>query len=329
MIKKALILSSFIIFSCNLFIYGKSTPGQSLVKFESIPAPSLKGNMLKDPDTQDISVYLPPSYYKTKKRYPVVYYLHGYYDVNNPFIGYTSAITDAMKRKEINEYIIVVPNGINQLMGCFYVNSPVTGNWEDYIVSDTVRYIDEKYRTIPKAESRGIAGFSMGGFGAINLALRHPEIFSAVFSISPGLFDEKGLKDALASGLWNDSFLQAYGAAFAPNLKRESPYADIPGGSDAKNDKAILEKWENGFGNLQEKINQYLGKKERLQAIRIMYGRSDAYEWIKNGCEYFSKLLMKNNIPHKFDTFDGGHQLSESIATKELAPFFSKNLKYE
>ncbi len=94
------------------------------------------------------------------------------------------------------EAIIVAVGGRNSLHGSFYVNSPVSGNWEDFIVKDLINFIDNNFRTINKPSGRGIAGHSMGGYGCLNLAMLHPEIFSSVFSMNPGLFSESGLKDS-------------------------------------------------------------------------------------------------------------------------------------
>lgn len=303
--------------------------GKSLIRFETVPAPSLEKNLLGDPSTRDIAVYLPPSYFSSKKHFPVVYYLHGYYDTHNRFVDYLPAITAEMKKGRLREYIIVVPDCLNRMMGSFYVNSPVTGNWETFITVDLVSYIDKTYRTIPSAGSRGIAGFSMGGFGTVNLALRHPDIYSVMFAISPGLFAPDGLKEALSCGLWDLSFKQAYGAAFAPDPSIEDPFAGIPEDGSSAHDKDILKKWENGFGNLKSRLDDYLAKKDKLRAIRIDYGRSDMYPWIINGCKYFSELLTSKGIAHEFHPFEGGHDIYENTAVKELAPFFSRNLIFE
>ena len=166
---------------------------------EKIPAPSLEDNLLGDEAEQYVQVYLPPSYAHTEKRYPVVYFLPGFgsdpHGMNTYFTA--EALAAAMSRGEINEMIVVVPNGANALHGSFYVNSPVTGNWEDFIVQDVVGYIDEHYRTIAGREGRGIAGFSMGGFAALNLAMRHPDLFAAAYGLSPALFAPDGLKNPL------------------------------------------------------------------------------------------------------------------------------------
>lgn len=81
-------------------------------------------------------------------------------------------------------------------MAHFMSIPPVTGNWEDFVINDVVNYVDQNFRTIQKVQARGIAGHSMGGFGALNIAMRHPDIFSCVYGMSPGLFDNNGLRNS-------------------------------------------------------------------------------------------------------------------------------------
>jgi len=168
----------------------------------TIPAPSLAGNLISTPARQPLIVYLPPSYHGSDRDYPVIYYLPGFTtDVHEMIDGTFQGLNiqtdmdDLLAAGRIAEMIFVVANGRNFLGGSFYVNSPVTGNWEDFIARDVVQFIDRTYRTRPRSDSRGIAGSSMGGFGAIHLAMRHPDVFGAVYSLSPGLFDENGLND--------------------------------------------------------------------------------------------------------------------------------------
>jgi pimeloyl-ACP methyl ester carboxylesterase len=305
-------------------VFAQKTPNRVLTL--KITAPSLKNNMLNDSTTQLNYIYLPPSYYTSKQRYPAVYFLNGFGDPADVIYSFKEPLDELIKQGQIKEYIMVGINGINSLGGSFFVNSPVTGNWEDYVVNDLVSYVDKNYRTIAKASGRGIGGFSMGGFAAINLSFKHPEIFSATFSLSPGLFDPDGLTNAMSS--WDRGFLAAYGAAFAPNVQKAAPYADIPklDGSDA--DNLIKNHWENGFGNLPEKVSGYLQKEERLKALRIEYGITDNYSWIPDGCVYFSQLLTNANIPHELIKFEGGHFLYESILKKDMFPFFARNLEY-
>jgi S-formylglutathione hydrolase FrmB len=168
-----------------------------------VPAPSLAGSWLPMPPAQRTAVYLPPSYDgDARKRYPVVYFLTGFAD---QIFLYTHVpiyqgflLQEAMDRligeKKIGEMIVVIPNGLTPLGGSFYVNSPVNGNWEDFIVRDLVGHIDASFRTIPAASGRALGGHSMGGFGALNIALRHPDVFAAVYALSPGLAAPGGLE---------------------------------------------------------------------------------------------------------------------------------------
>ncbi len=318
--KIYLLISFFLVLTLSQI----SMASQNRLIEATVAAPSLKGNFFNDPIQQTLLVYLPPSYYNSEKRYPVVYFLHGF--GGSPYsAGSFGPVADSLIEKNIiNEFIIVGVNGNNRLGGSFYVNSPVIGNWEDFVVKDVVGYIDNNYRTIAKSTSRGIAGFSMGGFASMNLAFRHPSLFGVLYSLAPGLFDENGLPQAMDS--WDQGFKNAYGAAFSPNPNNPFPHADIPRLDNTVNDNTIKSNWENGFGNLNQKIADYLSKGKTLKGIRIEYGKEDRYNWIINGCEYFSKLLTAKNIPHELNVFYGRHELTLDLIKNSILPFFSIQL---
>jgi S-formylglutathione hydrolase FrmB len=291
-----------------------------------IPAFSLKNNKLGDPVQQEIRIFLPPSYYSTQKRFPVVYYLHGF---NSSFLEidwYKSQYKAHMKDKKANEFILVGVNGRNKLGGSFYVNSPVTGSWEDYVVRDVIRYVDSKYRTIPDASSRGLSGFSMGGFASLNIAFHHPDVFSSIFAISPSIFDKKDITRVLKT--MNQQMVTAYGAAFAPNINTVYPFADIPKLNNSKQDNEILLKWINGTGNMNEKAKLYLDNIKQLANIRIEYGDKDFFDWIPHGCKQLSNSLTANTIKNELLKFNGSHGDKNNIIVKQnMFPYFSRVLK--
>lgn len=324
---RIIILLVVVSFSLASFSSLTAKKAPQRVLFLKVPAPSLQNNLVNEPTVQFNYIYLPPSYYTSKQRYPVVYFMNGFGETADIIFAFKDQLDELIKQKQIKEYIMVGINGINTLGGSFYVNSPVTGNWEDYVVKDVISYIDQKYRTIPKSSARGIAGFSMGGFATINLSFKYPEIFGVAFSLGPGLFNPDGLKKAMET--WDPGFLAAYGAAFAPNPQKPAPYADILKLDGSDSDNLIKNKWENGFGNLPEKVSAYLKKDTRLKALRIEYGSGDRYSWIPEGCVYLSGLLTDAGIPHELIKFDGGHFLYESILSKDLFPFFSQNLEFK
>lgn len=133
-------------------------------------------------------IYLPAGYAESDTRYPVLYMLHGYGGSNTEWIGYGLPETAdrMMNAGEIPQMIIVLPQGDQ----AYWVNHADDGQrWGDYAAQDVVQYIDAHYRTIPDARHRAVGGLSMGGQGAMQLAMNYPNIFGAVGMDSPTLRD--------------------------------------------------------------------------------------------------------------------------------------------
>ena len=163
---------------------------QGVVQRLEMPAPSL--NQAK----RDVRVYLPPSYSKpeaAKRRYPVLYLLHGWPGGDGNWFGSGHATETAdrlIAQGAIPEIIIVCPDGGGRgLLGrSLYINNyDGRGRMEDFIVHDVVGWVDSTFRTIPRPEDRAIAGLSDGGSGALNLTFRHPDVFGAAGSESADL----------------------------------------------------------------------------------------------------------------------------------------------
>ena len=165
----------------------------------AVHSPSLEGNLLEDSAGRNVTIYLPPEYEENpEQRYPVIYLLHGFFATNKIWIGreylninIKSIADDLINQEKIIPMIIVMPDARNKYQGSFYANSPVTGSWEDFITQELVEYTDRTYRTLSQVVSRGIAGHSMGGDGAMKLALKHPDTYSAVYSMSGALAFEE------------------------------------------------------------------------------------------------------------------------------------------
>lgn len=150
-------------------------------------------------------IYLPPSYStEDRRRFPVVYYLHGLNgnERNWTELGKLDAVMDSLVRRGAPEMIVVMPDGDDswyttwnalndpqcqrdttrrEPAATFCVSWP---HYDDYIAHEVVAYVDREYRTRPERAHRGIAGLSMGGYGAISLALRYPDAFAAAASHS-------------------------------------------------------------------------------------------------------------------------------------------------
>jgi S-formylglutathione hydrolase FrmB len=325
-----------------------------------VPAPSLKGNLLGDPAEQSVAVYLPPSYDALPaKRFPTLYLLHGFTGNNKAWTtkGYQGMslqplMDEMIKGGKIREMIVVAPNGWNAYRGAFYTNSSVTGNWEDYIYRDLVQNIDANYRTIARPESRGIAGHSMGGYGAVTLAMKHPDVFSIVYALSPCCLGIEGdftsenpawLKTIRLTSKEQlkpkpeslDEFYQiafiAVSASFSPNPERAPFYVDFP----YEEREGRLEKNESAYARWRAKMPLYMideHKKNllKLRAIFIDYGQNEEFSHIRITSQLFSKALAERSIPHIFEIYEGGdhgNKIRERIETRVLQ-FFSAKLEF-
>ena len=152
-----------------------------LIRWPPIIWPTLTENLIGEDGRKVIRVYLPPSYDFTEKRYPVIYVLHGFDGTSNSLTRKMKAAMDRMIfNEEIQEAIAVFADGSNRFGGSQYLSSPTIGDYETYIRRDLVDFIDRQYRTIPHRDSRGITGFSMGGYGSMHLSLKYPEVFGVV-----------------------------------------------------------------------------------------------------------------------------------------------------
>jgi S-formylglutathione hydrolase FrmB len=165
-----------------------------------------------------VLVYLPPSYLWTKgRRYPVAYYLHGAYGSEDDWTknGHLAAVMDSLIAGGMTEMIVVMPDGDDgwyttwNSLGNFSecTRAPPAGQsaatycvawpkYDDYVARDLVAHVDSAYRTLASRAHRGIAGLSMGGYGAVSLALRYDDVFSAAASHSGVLDPLLGMKDA-------------------------------------------------------------------------------------------------------------------------------------
>ena len=158
-----------------------------------ITAKTLENKAGENPKRR-ISVYLPPDYESSSKQYPVIYFLHGFFWSDSLLVSNDkiNRIFDrAIHLKKIKPVIVVMPDESTVFKGSFYANSKSSGNWSDFTSKELVDAIDRQYRTIPNKDSRGIAGHSMGGNGALRNAILHPETFSSVYALSPGVLDAR------------------------------------------------------------------------------------------------------------------------------------------
>jgi S-formylglutathione hydrolase FrmB len=146
-------------------------------------------------------IVLPPSYDADKARkFPVLYFFHGLGDNEQMFLhtGGFNLVQDLWEREQLGEFLIVTPNA----GATFYINSrDGQVRYEDFLVQEFLPEIESRYRFQPGRAHRAVSGVSMGGYGALHLAFRHPELFSAVSAHSPAIIEKLPAFVAVAGGV--------------------------------------------------------------------------------------------------------------------------------
>lgn len=325
-----------------------------------VHGPSLEKTVTGENPDRNVSIYLPPSYDTApNRRYPVVYILPGIADTDEQWTkawdqtkpGYAT-IQEVMDRgiasSALTEMIVVIPDERTKWFGSFYVNSSVTGNWEDFTVRDLVGYIDGKYRTLATAASRGISGHSMGGYGALTLGMKHPEIYSVVYGMNPALIDWGGdltiatrgfetiLKAKSYDELLKTDDIYTIGGltiaqAFSPNPAKPPFYADLPikmvDGRPVPDEPAFTRWREHSPTRM---IAHYRANLSKLRGYRFDSGYEDEFRFIPINCRVFSNELTNNGIDHVFEEYNGDHRNKmwgrEGRLLTEVMPYFSRLL---
>src|SRR6202161_4734684 len=182
----ATILCAF--FLSAVFAVAQSDGSKSQIVERVIHSKNFEGNKIGVSADRKLVVYLPAGYDGASNRYPVLYFfpspMDGYQTLFDKS-GAQALFDRAIARGTIRSFILVSVDMTTSLGASWFVNSPVTGNWEDFVVQELVPYMDANFRTLATRDSRGIAGDFMGGYGAIRFGMKHPEVFGSVYALHP------------------------------------------------------------------------------------------------------------------------------------------------
>ncbi len=323
-------------------LYGQAPAGPGTVEHIKVHGKSLEGNLEGDSPDRDVFIYLPPSYAKQpNRRYPVVYFLHGY-GLNAERYWGIMKVPEAAGREmssgTVREMILVHPDAFTIYNGSMYSNSPATGDWEDFIAHELVAYVDAHYRTIPDRMSRGLAGHSMGGYGTMRIGMKHPEVFSSLYamssccltaSLTPGgrggaqaesLKSPGDVKDSKNRGVM---VLLAEAAAWSPDPANPPFFFDLPtkGGQPQPE---VVARWAANAPLAM--IDQYIPNLKKMHAIGLEVGLQDG---LAASNALLDATLTRFGVSHTYETYEGNHtnRVPERFDTK-LLPFFSKNLSF-
>ena len=303
---------------------------------------SLEGNLEGDAVDRDVIVFLPPGYEKDKHhRYPVLYALHGYsigaeqwtHEIHVP------QTVEGAFAQGAKEMIVVLPDSKTVHNGSMYSSSVTTGDFERFISHDLVAYIDGHYRTIPERMSRGLAGHSMGGYGASRIGMKHPDVFGSLYIMSPCCLSARSgapnpeLEKAVAAAKTpadtsNLPFFVgaqlASAAAWSPDPKNPPLFLDLPV-KDGVPQPDVLAKW--AANAPLAFVDQYIDNFKMYHAISMDVGDQDG---LRADAGKLHQVFDNYGIANSFEVYPGTH--TSAVADRfqnHVMPFFSKNLCFE
>ncbi len=267
------------------------TPGPSpaiTIKCEAIPS-TILGTSVKT------CVALPSDYDSaTGTRYPVLYFLHGLFENETSWSerGGEQILDGLINDGEVGKFIVVLPDGGRT----FYINSKDGHErYEDFFIQELVPAIDRQYRTIPEASARGISGSSMGGYGALHLSMRHPDVFGSASSHSAALVPKFpnplptegrwGFYAKVLQGPFGTPLSESYWEANSPLTLAEHP--------------------------------------EKFRSLKLYFdcGDQDRYGF-EEGAQLLDKTLTENGFPHEFHLRPGNHGWSYLNQTLKYSLLF-------
>lgn len=259
-----------------------------------------KSSVLKGEEVK-YSIYLPPGYETSDRKYPVLYLLHGYSDDHTAWLrrGQVQLLADRFVAEGLaEEMIIVMPNG----KVTWYVNNADgSDRYEDMFFKELIPHIESTYKVVSEKESRAISGLSMGGYGALVYTLRHPDMFVACYPMSSAVYTDEEMIN-MSKGQYNASFKSIYGDAEA-GQSRLTP---------------LWKKY-----SVLELIKTIPDADKRKVKIYATCGDDD---FLFHGNAALWIALRENGIPSEFRVRDGGHSWTYWRETlKEVLPTVSSH----
>ena len=319
----------------NITAPDAAVPENITVEAVQVPGPSLEGNLEGNATTREAMVVLPPSYGKEpNRRYPVVYYLHGFAISGRDFYDFMQVPTAvASNAAQGNEFIVVVPDTLTKMGGSMYSTSVTTGDFRKFVAKDLVAFIDSKYRTIASREGRGLAGHSMGGYGTWVVGMTYPEVFDSIWAqsaccVSPRTETVESAKAMAAvpietvdkAGFGMRAGL-ASAVAWAPNPNSPPFYVDWPV-KDGAIDESVIARWR--ANSPLAMVPAHLDALRSFDAIGADVGDKDG---LLRDDTLIHEELVRNGIEHDWAVYEGTHtdKIGQRFADVVL-PFFAEHL---
>ena len=320
-----------------------------------IDSDALKGNPLGDPHERPVWVYVPPGYDdEPDRRYPAIFVIQGYtgqitmWRNRTPFrLNFPELADRGVASGEIPPCIVTFVDAWTSYGGSQFLDSPGTGNYLTYVCDEVVSWVDERYRTMPGREHRGITGKSSGGYGAMVLPMLRPDVWGGLAThAGDALFDvcyvpefreiartlredyegsyDRFLEDFRSRVAFtkesDGSLIEFYGYAAAYSAEADGSVR-LP--FDTATGQLVPEVWERWLE--RDPVRMVSGHADVLRSLRAIYidaGKRDEY-FLDLGAEAFRRELEAIGVTDVlFELFDATHAQIEyryPIALKYLA----------
>jgi hypothetical protein len=330
----------------------QSTPGRIVDR--QIASTNFADNKIGVSPVRRMVVYLPPGYDSSTHRYPVIYFLPNPFEDNYRFDfdhGDALGVFDrAIAEGVIKGFILVAVDMNTPLGSSWYVNSPTTGNWEDFMIQELVPYVDANFKTLPDRNSRGIAGIFIGGYGAIRFGMRHPDVFGSVYAMHPvgtgtGVNMSAGLPkwDILVNAKSSDDVKKDFRTqifttmfqAHLPDPDKPPLFIDLLAHQEKDQliiDAKLMERFRNNF-YLETMIGRYADNLKSLRGFKFDWDRSDANFDHVYANQAFTHELSEFGIVHQAEEYTGAFGESDwgvdGRFYTEVMPFFARCLVFD
>jgi enterochelin esterase family protein len=327
------------------------------VTLERFESQALRGNAAGDPHVRTVPVYLPPSYDREPgRRYPVCYVLTGFTGRGRMLLNdnpWSPSLDDRMNglvaSKRCGEMILVMPDCFTKFGGSQYLDSTATGRYMEHVVRELVPHVDRTYRTLAAPGHRGVVGKSSGGYGALVLAMKNPDVFGAVASHSGDMYFEycyrpdiprfiRLVQDAGGLEPWFREFevavqkekdhfhvlnILGMAAAYSPNPATPPFGFDLP--CDLESGVFREDVWARWLAH--DPLVLLERHADALRGMRLVYldcGTKD--EWhLHLGARMFARRLAELGIAHEHQEFRDGH-MNVSYRYDTSLPMLAKSL---
>jgi enterochelin esterase family protein len=308
------------------------------VVMERFESAVLRGNAPGDPHVRTVPVYLPPSYDASpERRYPVTFLLSGFLGRgrmllnDDPWKPPLDERANALIAQGMGEMILVMPDCFTRFGGSQYVNSTANGRYEDHVIEELVPWADRAFRTLGDRAHRGVAGKSSGGYGALTLAMKHPDVFAAVACHSGDMHFDYCLRGDIptfitavqrAGGVlaWLEAFeakrhharedivtlnILGMAASYSPNPDARPFGLDLP--CDLETGLIREDVWARWQAmDPLVLLERHADALRGLSLLHFDCGTRDEFH-LHLGARLFARALTARGIAHTHEEFDDGH----------------------